>query len=147
MSDDVHGPIDYVLLEFPLDSPTGGAGQALLDLVAQGLVRIFDIVVIGVDDDGTVEVVDLGEVDRPVARDLAALAGASSGLLGDEDVAAAAETLLPGSLGALIVFENAWATPFVRAVRDAGGGLVASGRIPADDVVAVLDELDAADEG
>jgi hypothetical protein len=146
VTDDVHGPIDYILLEFPLDSPTGGAGQALLDLVAQGLVRIYDIVVISVDDEGTAEVVDLTEIDRPVARDLAALAGARSGLLGDEDVTAAGETLLPGSLGALVVFENAWASPFVRAVRDAGGGVVSSGRIAADDVLAVLDALDETDD-
>ena len=45
----------------------------------------------------------------------------------------------------LIVYENTWAVPFVAAARKAGAQAVASTRIPADVVMAVLDELDAAD--
>ena len=31
--DGVYGPVDFILLEFPGDRPTGPAGSALLDLV------------------------------------------------------------------------------------------------------------------
>jgi hypothetical protein len=43
----------------------------------------------------------------------------------------------------LIVFENAWAIPFVAAAIEEGGTPIASARIPALDVIAALDELDA----
>jgi hypothetical protein len=43
------------------------------------------------------------------------------------------------------VYENSWAAPFVAAVRHGGGELVASMRIPASDVMAALDALEAAE--
>ncbi len=69
--------------------------------------------------------------------------GASSGLLGDDDIEEAATALEPGTSAALLVFENSWAAPFASAVRRSGGQLVASGRIP---VQALLAALEAAEE-
>jgi hypothetical protein len=69
--------------------------------------------------------------------------GASSGVLGDEDIEEAAAALEPGTSAALLVYENRWAGPFASAVRRSGGQLVATGRIP---VQAVLAALDAAEE-
>ena len=53
-SADVHGPIDFVLLEFTADRLTGEAAQALLDLVDKGIVTLYDVMVVGKDDDGSV---------------------------------------------------------------------------------------------
>ena len=47
-------------------------------------------------------------------------------------------------MAALIVYENTWAIPFVAAARESGGELVASARIPATDVIAALEQLEAA---
>ena len=55
----------------------------------------------------------------------------------------AAGALEPGKLAVLIVYENTWAVPFVAAAREAGGELIASARIPAPEVMAALDDLDA----
>lgn len=49
----------------------------------------------------------------------------------------------PGTVAALIVYENLWAAPFVSAVRNSGGELIASARIPATDVIAALDALES----
>jgi hypothetical protein len=69
----------------------------------------------------------------------------SAGLVGDEDVAVAADAMEPGTVAALLVYENSWAIPFVAAARDAGGQVVASARIPAQDVMDALDALEAVD--
>ena len=53
--------------------------------------------------------------------------------------------MAPGTVAALIVYENTWAAPFVAAVRNSGGEMVASARIPAADVIAALDALDQTD--
>ena len=55
----IHGPIDFVLLEFSGDKLTGRAAQALLDLVEAGIVRLYDVLVVGKAADGTTYGVDL----------------------------------------------------------------------------------------
>ena len=137
---EAHGPIDFVLLEFPNEKTDGSAAQALLDLVEAGTIRLLDLVVARKEEDGTVEVIDVdaaGDVTSFVQ-----FAGARSGLLGDDDIAEAGNALTPGTTAALIVFENAWAAPFVAAARANGGELVASMRTPAQDVIDALDALE-----
>lgn len=137
MSDDVHGPVDFILLEFPADADTSDAATALIDLVERGTVRLWDLLVIRKAMDGSVTVVEV--TDSPFAH----LAGARSGLLGDDDIAEAAGVMEPGTGAALIVYENAWAIPFIAGALTAGGQLVASTRIPAPVIIEALDALEA----
>lgn len=139
MSDtDAHGPIDFLLLEFPGDKPLDETAGALMDLVDQGLVAIYDLVAVRKEADGTFTGIALDEL----GSSFAAFTGARSGLLGDDDLREAADALEPGTVAALIVYENTWAAPFVGAALRAGGQVVATARIPAADVVAALDALD-----
>lgn len=142
---DVLGPIDIVVLEFDADAGDGSAAQALMDLVEQGIVRIYDLLVIRKETDGTISGVELTDLTSDSLGGFAAFSGARSGLVGDDDVAAAGEVLEPGRAAALIVYENTWAIPFVVAARKAGAELVASTRIPASALMDVLDELEAAE--
>jgi uncharacterized protein DUF6325 len=138
------GPIDYLIVEWPGRQPTGEALPHLIDLVDRGLIRVLDLSFIAKGDDGsvaTLEIADLGdEVDV-----FAAFEGASSGLLGDDDIQEAGNALKPGTSAALLVFENRWAAPFAAAVRRSGGQLVASGRIPVQAVLAALDAVEASE--
>jgi hypothetical protein len=141
---EVHGPVDFVLIEFPADRLTGEAGPALVDLVERGLIRLFDLTVISKADDGSVVVLELTD---PLVGDggFSYFAGAQTGLIGDDDIRESAEAMTPGTVAALIVYENTWAVPFVGAVRNSGGELIASARIPAPDVMAALDALESND--
>jgi uncharacterized membrane protein len=137
------GPIDYLLVEWPGRQPNGEVAPHLVDLVDRGLIRILDLAFVAKDEDGTVaglELADLGDG----AAELEVFEGASSGLLSDDDLTEAAAALEPGTSAAILVFENTWAAPFASAVRRSGGQLVASGRIPVDDVLAALDAAEAA---
>ena len=140
---DVHGPVDFVLLEFPRDRLTGEAAQALMDLVEAGTIRLFDLLVISKDSDGGVEVLELTDPGGPAAG-FSYFAGARSGLLGDEDVQEASAAMDPDTVAALLVYENTWAAPFVAAARRSGGELIASARIPATDIMAAVESLEAA---
>ena len=142
---DVHGPIDFLLLEFPGDKMTGAAGAALLDLVDRGIVRIYDLLVVRKEDDGSFSGIDVTDLSADDIGGFTAFAGARSGLVGDDDLNEAAGVMEPGTAAALIVYENTWAIPFVGAARDAGAQVIASARIPANVVMDVLDELEAAD--
>ena len=137
------GPIDYLVVEWPGRQPNGEAAPYLIDLVDRGLIRIIDLAFIAKGEDGSVARLELADLGDEVAA-FADFEGASSGLLSEDDAGEAANALEPGTSAALLVYENSWAAPFASAVRRSGGELVASGRIPAQDLIDALDAADAA---
>ena len=140
MADDAHGPIDFVLLEFPDQEPSGSVAGALLDLIEAGTIRLYDIVAVRKAADGSVTAFELSDIPGDLAR----LTGARSGLLTDEDFADAAAAMEPSTIGVMLIYENSWAAPFVAAARDAGGELIASARLTTQDVMDALDAAEAA---
>ena len=137
------GPIDYLTLEFPQAKLTGEGLAELIGLVDRGIITILDLKFIKVEQDGSFAAMEVTDFDGDGVLDLAVFEGVQSGLLDDDDVSQAASVIAPGSAAGLLVYENTWAGPFVSAMRRAGADVVASGRIPADDVLAVLDALES----
>ncbi|WP_454048467.1 DUF6325 family protein [Cellulomonas sp. Marseille-Q8402] len=133
------GPVDYIVIEFPENRLDGTAFPLLLDLVERGVVRVLDLAFVAKAEDGTVAGLELRDLDATGDFDLTVLEGASSGLLGDDDLAEAAGALAPGTAAGVLVYENTWAAPFATALRRGGGQLVASGRIPVQALIAALD--------
>ena len=143
---DQMGPIDYLVVAFPTEQMTGEAFPLLIDLVDRGVIRILDLEFIRKDEDGTVTTLSQVDLERMQVLEAALFDGASSGLLRPDDLAEAAAALDPGTAAGVLVYENVWAAPFAAALRRSGGQLVASGRIPVQDLVAVLDALEAEDQ-
>jgi len=139
------GPIDIVVIAYPAGSPmTGEAVPLFMDLVERGIIRVLDALFVAKGEDGKIEGFEAKDLDDKGVGDYRIFEGASSGLLGDEDLASAAEGMEPGTAGVIIVYENRWAGPFAAAVRRNGGVLVANERIPAQDVMDALDAAEAA---
>ena len=139
------GPIDIVVIAYPASAPmTGEAAPLLVDLVERGIIRVLDVMFVIKNEDGTYSGFDATDLDAKGVGDFAVFEGASSGLLGDEDVATAADGIEPGSAAIMIVYENSWAGPFVAAVRRNGGVPVAFERVPAQDFIDALDAAEAA---
>lgn len=136
------GPIDYLVVEFPGSRFTGEAMPLLIDLVDRGLIRILDLVLVKKEMDGTIRGLAIEDLDAGERVELAVFEGASSGMLGDQDVAEAGAVLEPGSSAGILVYENRWAAPFAAALRRTGAQLVASGRIPVPEVLAALEAAD-----
>jgi Family of unknown function (DUF6325) len=142
---DDFGPIDVVIIGYPPGSPMrGDAVPIFLDLVDRGIVRVIDARFVRKDDDGTFSGFDLTDLDQDTAGDLTVFAGASTGLLSDDDVALTAAEIEPGSAAVMIVYENRWAAPFIGAVRRNGGVLIANERIGVQDLIGALDATEAA---
>lgn len=137
------GPIDYLALELPARRMKGEGLAALVDLVDRGIIRVLDLRAVTREADGTFTAVAITDLDHDGTLDLAIFEGIESGLLDDDDLRQAAELIEPGKVVVLLLYENTWAAPFVAAMRRAGAELIASGRIPADEVEAMLDELEA----
>jgi hypothetical protein len=133
---DEMGPIDYLCVEFPAGSLTGEALPRLVDLVDRRIIRVIDMQFLRRGRDGSVTVLDSGEVD---AAGLGVFQGAASDILGGDDLSEAGEVLEPGSTAVILVYENLWAAPLARALRGEGAQLVAGGRIPVQALLAALD--------
>jgi hypothetical protein len=140
------GPVDIVVIAYPAGAPmTGEAAPLLVDLVERGIIRVLDAMFVMKNEDGTYSGFEARDLTEKGVGDFAVFDGASSGLLGDEDASKVADTIEPGSAAVMIVYENRWAAPFVAAVRRNGGVPVAFERIPSQDLMDALDELDAAE--
>ena len=144
--DDQMGPIDYLVVEFPGSRMTGEGLPLLVDLVDRGLIRIIDLVFVRKEADGSVNAVQIADLDGDGELDLAIFEGASSGIIDDEDLANAGSVLQPGSSAGILVYENLWAAPFASALRRGGGQLIASGRIPMQALVAAMDAAESQDD-
>jgi hypothetical protein len=140
------GPIDWVIVEWPPGKEPNGKGlDMLVDLTERGIVRVLDIAFVRKNEDGSVEGAAIGDFDADGTLDLAIFEGASSGILGQEDYDEAGNAMEPGASAAILVYENTWAAPFATNLRKTGARLVASGRIPINEFIAALDELEAAE--
>jgi len=122
------GPVEYVLIAFPENRFRGDIAPELAKLIDSGTVRILDLLFIGKDAEGDVAIFEFDQLDELGA--FSTLEGETGGVISEEDIDYAASVLEPNSSAALIVWEDTWATPFVEAVREAGGVLVEGARIP-----------------
>lgn len=134
------GPVDYIVLEWPGRQPKGEVAPMIVDLVDRGLIRVLDVAFMVKNEDGTVDSLELGELDD---GGFGEFEGASSGLIGRDDLEEAAAALDPGTAAAVLIWENRWAAPVAIALRRSGGQLVASGRLPIQAIVASLEAAEA----
>ena len=136
------GPVDYLVVEFPGNKMTGEGLPLLVDLHDRGIIRILDLVFVSKDLDGTVSGLAISDFDADGTLDLAVFEGVRSGLIGEDDVEEASSALEPGNAAGILLYANTWAAPFASALLRGGAQVVASGRIPAEDLVAALDAAD-----
>ena len=135
------GPVDYLVVEFPADKAnfSGEMATELSALVGRGLVRVLDLLILKKNDDGSVEGFESHDFGDDELGELRALEDELALLLAEEDVESIGAAMEPGSVAAVLVYENVWAAPFGAAVRRSGGQLVASGRIPIQALAAALE--------
>jgi Family of unknown function (DUF6325) len=144
------GPVDYIVVEFPADRAdfSGEMAAELVALVKRGVVRVLDLLFLRKNADGSIEGFESHDFGDAELGELRALETELAMLLAEEDIESIGAALEPGSVAAVLIWENAWAAPFGSAVRRSGGQLVASGRIPIQALAAALEaEEETATEG
>lgn len=136
------GPVDVVVIGYPAGAPmTGSAAQALLDEVDRGTIAVLDALFVTKNGDGTYSGFDATGLEQGSVGDFRVFEGASSGLLGDDDISTAAEAIEPGTSALMIMYENRWAVPFISAVHDNGGVFVDAQRIPHGDLIDAVESV------
>lgn len=140
------GPVDYLVVEFPEGQQnfTGESVDALATLAEKGIIRILDLLILAKDADGSIEALEIDDLEEQAA--IRVFETEIAEILAADDVAMLAEAMLPGSVAGVLVYENVWAAPFASALRRAGGQLIASGRIPVQAIAASIEAELAAEE-
>jgi hypothetical protein len=137
------GPVDYLVVEFPAGAShfTGEMAEELAKLAESGTIRILDVLILRKDADGSVEALEIDDLDE--VDDLRVIETQIAEILAEEDVEHLAAAMEPGSVAGVLVWENAWAAPFASAARRSGGQLIANGRIPIQAIVASFEAEEA----
>jgi hypothetical protein len=137
------GPVELIAFAFPQDRIPDEVKAQVGLLVATNQVRVVDLVVVRRPDADRIDVIELSDLDGGLDLPVSELVG--SGLAGQEDIDAVASGLAVGFSAVVLVLEHLWSAGVADAVRASGGVLVASERIPAEVVAAIVElaELDA----
>jgi hypothetical protein len=137
------GPVDYMVVEFPAGTSnfTGEMTAELVALVDAGTIRVIDALILTKNEDGSLDAMELSDVDELGA--LEAVEAELAELLAAEDVAHLAAAMEPGSTAGVLIWENLWAAPFASAARRSGGQLIANGRIPLQAIIASIEADEA----
>ena len=145
VSIDELGPVDYLIVEFPAGASnfTGEMAEELLKLVDAGMIRVIDVLILTKNDDGSVDAIELEDLDD--LGEFQRIEAELAEMLAEEDVEHLAAAMDPGSTAGVLIWENLWAAPFASAARRAGGQLIANGRIPAQAIIAAVQADEAAE--
>lgn len=136
------GPVELLVIEFPRGEVRAAGFATMTDLVDRGIIAVLDLEFVRRTEDGTVERVDIADAVADAPDDLGYLVGASSGLLDLDDISAVGDSIEPGSLAGVLLFEHVWILPMVDAVHAGGARVLTSARVDPTDLVAALDRLD-----
>jgi len=146
----LYGPIQLIVLGFENAKVKRDLKNALLDVSKKGFIRIIDIAYVSKSQDGNIKIAKGTELDKVERAKLGAAIGGliglgASGREGMEagmeigalkfaendfgasaaDLLKVAESLPPGSAGAMLLIEHLWLKNFKEEMLKAGGALLA----------------------
>ncbi len=133
------GPVSYTVIAFPGNEFNGKIIPEIEKLVTNEVVRILDLVFVGKDEQGDTISLEFDQMDELAA--FGDMDGEVGGLVNTEDLDHVAANLPAGNSALVILWEDLWAKPLADAMRDSGGVVVDSARIPAALIEAAMEEL------
>ena len=137
------GPIDYVVVAFEGNNFDGSILQEVSKAVDSGVIRLIDLVFIVKDADGSVvagEIEDQSDDLKTVFKDL--VVDDELDLITENDINKIGDMLDNDSAAGILVVEHLWAKGLKKAIIDAGGKLVADGRIHPEAIQEAVQELE-----
>jgi len=139
------GPIDYIVIGFEGNNFDGSIMDELTKAVKNKTIRVLDLVFIMKDEEGNVTE---GEFEDQ-SDDLKATFGDfayddSAPLLTDDDIQKIGDQMDDDTAAGILIVEHLWAKGLKRALMDAGGFLIADGRVHPEKVEAAVKELQTA---
>jgi hypothetical protein len=139
------GPVDYIVVGFNGNRFDGSALKEITSAVDKGIIRVIDLLFVIKDKDGNVvdgEYEDQSKEVQDMLTDIRYIANDGMPLMTEADIANIGEQM-PNETGAgVLVLEHLWAKGLKKALMDAGGFLVADGRIHPEAIETAMKELE-----
>ncbi|GAA1059108.1 DUF6325 family protein [Agromyces bracchium] len=133
-----YGPVDVYVVSFEGDRLDEATATALGELMVGDEIRLLDLLIVSRGDDGEVTVREYEEFRDEAGFTVVELE--ASGIVGDEDIDDLADSIPPGTSGAIMAIELLWAKKIASAFAASGGEVLQVERIPATVVNEVLAE-------
>ena len=117
-------PLEYALIGFEGNKFSGKIVPELVDLAARGIVRYVDIAFIQKEADGTIQTLELNDLEPDLYEMFVPMGEHVSSMFTNDDLEIAASRLPEKAAAMLILWENLWVAGLRSAVGSAGGELV-----------------------
>ncbi len=143
--DDTLGPVDLLAIAFPDGAPHPGGFTHLIDLVNAGTVRVLDVEFVRRGPDG-LQVVELSDLPAVEGFDTGFWTGASSHLLGSDDLDALAADIGEGELALVLLIEQQWLVGLIQGWTRTGARVIAEGGVSPQDLIDALDAAEMREE-
>ncbi len=134
------GPIDYVVVGFTENKFDGSILSELSKAIDSGVIRLVDLVFVMKDANGKVLGAEIEGQPKEI-QDALNFKG-DLPLLTEKDVEKIGADLDNNTSAGVLVIEHLWAKGLKKALIDAGGVLIADGRIHSDVVTAAVEDLE-----
>lgn len=128
----MHGPIDFVVVGFDGNKFDGSILGALGDAVDSGVINLIALAVVIKDDSGVVTKLNIADLGDDYIVEYSEEHELQNDLLDQADIDEVSDLLEPNTAAGILVIEHLWAKPLKKAIFDAGGYLIADGRIHPD---------------
>jgi hypothetical protein len=135
------GPVDYLIVGFPGNRFSGKIAPELADLEKRGIIRVIDIVFVLKDANGKMLITEAKDLKGDAGMAYATFANKTKEWFYEGDVNALAQSLPNNSSAAILLYENVWAVGFKEALIDADAEVIDMGRISAEAIAKVEQEL------
>lgn len=136
------GPIDYIVVSFKGNNFDGSIISELIKAVENKIIRVVDLLFIIKDSEGNVLA---GEFEDQ-SEDIKAAFGdftqdKTIPLFSEEDLIEVGNLMENNTAAGVLVLEQLWALGLKKALINAGGSLIAEGRVHPEVVSEILEDI------
>jgi Family of unknown function (DUF6325) len=125
----MRGPIDYIVVGFDGNKFDGSILQALTEAIDNGTIGLVSLAFVAKNSEGVVTTADLATAGDEAVIQFTQTYTPANSTVDQDDIDEVGELLEPDTAAGLLVIEQLWAKPLKKAIIDAGGFLLAEGRI------------------
>jgi hypothetical protein len=141
------GPVDYIVMGFKGNNFDGSILEELTKATDNDTIRVLDLLFIMKDADGNVIEAEFEDQSDEFKEMFGNLERADDmPLLSDSDVEKIGQQMDRDTSAGVLVIEHTWARNLKKALLDAGGILLADGRVHPEAVETALADLSVANE-
>lgn len=125
----MRGPVDYIIVGFNGNKFDGSILAAVGDAIDKGIIKLIALSGIIKNEDGSLVSLDIVDQEDALLADFTSKHPVDNSLVTQDDIDEVGELLDPNTAAGFLVIEQLWAKPLKQAIINAGGFLIAEGRI------------------